>query len=310
MHRIKTWTDKIKIPRWIKFDNPLLSIRAAFRVMFLRLKRTFRADSSFYVHRGSTVKIDIFMPTLEKDAKVLPVCLKYAKKFIKHPIGNIYIISPRSAKQVRHIAKSFGCVWIDEESILPITKKDINYIHNGEDRAGWVFKMLLNLSADKVCKEKNILVLDSDTVFLRPQIFIYKGKPIFNESPLYHKPYFNMNIRLFGLRHPSSLSYITHYMLFNSEILKSLRSDIEKHNNSKRWYEAIINKIDTREGSGFADYEIYADYYLHRLKKSAVINYWLVKDSGISNYETLLKLKKTLSNKYGAVALHNYDRNE
>lgn len=299
----------LKLPRWFKTKQPIYTLRAATRILFYKTKRLLRLDSSFYMPIESDMKIDLFMPTLEKDAKVLDICLENAKIYIKHPIGNIYIVAPRNAKNVKKIADKHGCKFVDEDSILPIRKNEIRYVHNGEDRSGWIFKMLLNLSADKACKEKNILILDADTVFIRPTIFIYKNKPIYNESTLFHKPYFDTNQRIFELKHPSSLSYITHYQLFQSDILKQLRIDIEKYNN-KPWYEAIIDNLDTNEGSTFADYEIYADYYIHRLNKPAIVNYWVVKDSGINGYDEFLLIKNKLSKKYGAVALHNYDRNE
>jgi len=297
-----------KLPRWFKPNHPFLTVRSATKIFIYKLKRLFRKDTSFFMPQKSNVKIDIFMPSLEKDSKVLDVCLDHVRKYIKHPIGNIYIVAPNSAKNVKKIANKYGCILIDEENVLPIRKNAINYFHNGENRGGWVFKMLLNLYADQTCKESNFLILDADTVFIRPTIFVYKGRPIFNESPLFHKPYFDTNQKLFKLKHPTSLSYITHYQLFQADVLKKLRKDIEKYAGMP-WYEAIIDSLDTNEGSTFADYEIYADYYIHRLKKPAIINYWVVKDSGINGYNEFLSLEKKLSKKYGAVALHNYDRN-
>lgn len=303
--RVRRW---FILPRWIDLNRPLLTVRRCFRITYLKLRRVAHKDSSFDANGSSTVPIDVYMPVVEKDAAVLRESLASVRKMVRHPIKDIYLIAPHNARQIRKVADEYRCKYIDEATVLPLKKSSIKYVHNGENRGGWIFKMLLNLYADQVCTQEHILILDADTVFIRPQVFIVDQKPIFNESPLYHQPYFAANKRLMGLPHPSSLSYITHYMLMSSPVLEKLREAIEAANPNKTWYTAIVDNLDTREGSAFADYEIYADFYLHQLKLPAEINYWLVCDSSIANAKNLEDMTGKLNEKYGAIALHNYDR--
>lgn len=295
--------------QWHIQGKLVLSARRFIKFLYYKFRRTLRLDTSFYCPGESSVRIDVFMPTVEKDAPVLPYAIAGLKANVKHPISAIYIVAPKNAKEVRRIAEENGCIFVDEANVLPISKDSIDYVHDGENRGGWVFKMLLNLYADTICNEKNILILDADTVFIRPQIFIYKGKPIFNESPYYHKPYYEANMRLFGLGHPSSMSFITHYMMFNSDALVKLRSAIESYSKAP-WYSAIIGSIDTTESSGFADYEIYGDFYRNMLKNPSILNYWLVYDRQIAALGEVKETLATFTDRYGAVALHNYNRGQ
>lgn len=300
---------KLGVSKWYMPGHIGLSCKRLVSLVFLRVKRLIGLDYSFNAPNESNEAIDIFMPTVEKDAEMLDLSIKYAKKNIKHPIGTIYVVAPKSAKKVREVAKQNDCDYVDETTILPITKESIAYWHNGENRNGWIYKMLINLCADQVSSAENILVLDSDTVFIRPQVFIYKGRPLFNVSNEYHLPYYRANTKLLGLRHNGSRSYITHYMMFNRETLQQLRSDIERRWGGK-WYEAIISQLDRSEGSAFADYELYADYYIKSNMPKPIINYWSnisMEVDSIGQVEALIKDK---AHRFASLSLHNYKRND
>lgn len=310
-HKISSFKNKIKnilkLDSWYTKSNPMLSLRRLFYISYLSIKRKLHLDYSFYPPEESKVPIDVFMPTVEKDARMLNYAISGIKKNVKHPISNIYIVAPKNAIKVKEIARKNKCIFVDEASIIPLKKRDIKYVHEGENRGGWVFKMLLNLSADSICKEENILIVDSDTVFIRPQIFIYKGKPLFNLSSWYHQPYYDANRRLIGLEHTLSLSFITHYMLFNGSVLKELRKTIEQKSDNT-WYSAIVKNIDTKESSGFADYEIYGDFYKSRLKLPCILNRFSNESMNIVNFKEINTIIDEKSNKFSSVSMHNYER--
>jgi uncharacterized protein DUF6492 len=245
------------------------------------------------------------MPTLEKDADMLDIALQHARQYILHPIEKIYIIAPPTSKKLREIAKKHNCTFVDETSILGFDKEAIDYKVNNINRNGWIYKMLINLAADTVSKNRYILVLDADTCFIAPQIFLYKDRPLFNLSNEYHQPYFNATKRLLGIQHRLSRSFITHYMLLDAEVLKSLRSTIEAKWR-KPWHQAIINIIDKTETSGFADYETYGDYYMAMAKKKPILNYWSNESLTVDSFEDLAKIAESLRSSFRSISLHNY----
>lgn len=292
---------------WYIKGHRWLSARRFFYYFFLKLKRKLHLDKAFYPPSKSNVPIDIFIPAIDKDADMLQLAIAGARKNIMHPIKNIYIASPGTSTRLKQLAKKNKCIFVPEESVLPFKKEKINYIHNGENRNGWIYQMLLNLSSDTVCSQENILILNADTVFVAPQIFIYKDKPLFNLSDEYHPPYFAANKRLLGLKHKVPRSYITHYMMFSASVLKKFRQELEAKYKIA-WYDAIINNIDKSQSSGFADFEVYGDYYREGLGKPCILNYWSNISLGISHLGNVDQLLEAYRERYRSVSLHNYNR--
>lgn len=295
------------VSHWYLRGHRWLSCRRLASYCFYKAKRLLHQDISFYAPSQSDQPIDVYMPTIEKDAKMLGHALDGIRRQVVNPVKDIYVVAPRSATKVQEIAKKHHCKFIDESSILPFDKNSINYVHNGENRNGWIYKMLLNLYADKTCKQRYILILDSDTVFIRPQVFIYKGKPLFNLSDEYHRPYFEANKKILGLEHKLTRSFITHYMLFDAEVLKKLRTSLEEKWH-KPWHRAITDNIDKSIGSSFADYEIYGDYFTEHLKLPCIYNYWNNVSLGIDDFKDFSELAKKSRRRYGSISLHNYER--
>jgi hypothetical protein len=285
--------------------KPMLSARRIIYFCYLYAKRLLKLDVSFYPPEVSNLTIDIFMPVIEKDAQMLPLSLDGIRSYIKHPINKIFIVGPDSAV-LKRIAQEKNCQFIDESTILPIKKADLGYKPNGVNRSGWLFKQLINLYSDTVFESDYALILDADTVFIGPQIFMYHNKQLLNLSDEYHQPYFEINRKLLGKPHQSSHSFITHYMFVHKPVLQQLRNAIEKYAGTK-WYEAILKNLDRDENSGFADYEIYGDFLVNRYPGQQIFNYWSNLSMQINRFSTFGELQKKLHNKYRSISLHNYE---
>ena len=161
----------------------------------LYLKKYIKAKTLFYFSKcfseTKQYHIDVVIPTTTKDihklSKVIP-----SFSNIQHYIDNIYIISPKS-EYVLNFCKENNLIFINEDTVLPITLKDINYSPNGVSRSGWIFQQLLKLNIDTFCKNEHILVADSDTVFQRKQYFIKNDKIVFDVG-LYKLTYGHIGI--------------------------------------------------------------------------------------------------------------------
>lgn len=292
---------------WYLEGRPWLTVKRFINLIYLQAKRRFGYDYSFTIPADSSVPIDIFMPTLEKDAEVLQKAIDYARQNILHPITNIYIVGSGKSELLKSIAKKKGCIFVDETSILSIAKKDVNYTWHGYNKNGWIFKMLLNLSADSVCTERHILVVDSDTLFIAPQIFLYKNRPLFNLSDEYHQPYFDANANIVGVTHRICRSFITHYMLFDAEVLKDLRARIAERWNEP-WDQAVINHLDRSTAMAFADYECYGDFYLATRPGKYYLNYWSNVSHQIDQFEHLEEWasREKAANMHRSLSFHTY----
>lgn len=253
----------------------------------------------------SPVKIDVIIPAHEKDSDVLPYVIDAVRKNVNHPIGNIVIVSYNAGK-IQTVCKEKRCKFVNEDTVLPVTKDEIKYIVNGFDRSGWLFQQLLKLGGDHLSSQEHYLILDADTVFINPKIFEYKGKFIFDCSDEYHKPYFNTYEKLLGTRAKCPLSFVSHTMLIEKAKLENLRKEIENKHKTV-WYEAIINNIDKTEVSGFSEYETYGNYVFSHYPKEIILEYWYnlsLKRSEVRNIESL---KKRFSNKYKSLSFQSYN---
>lgn len=206
----------------------------------------------------SEVPIDIMIPIVEKDLCMLVHTVTFARRNVMHPICNIYVVAPPSQKIIA-IAKKLGCCFVDESKVLPIQCRDVVYFPLGSDRRGWLFQQFLKLNCDEICSSEHVLVIDADTLVVRPQIFVYKNRTIFNCADEYHLPYRLMHKRLLGEDALSPFSFVSHTTLFEKSKLRHFKQHIEEKQ-GKRWFQAIMDLIDQRESSGFAENESYPQF--------------------------------------------------
>jgi FkbM family methyltransferase len=212
---------------------------------------------------------DVVIPVGPNDISVLEKQIEYTKKNI---IGyrNIYLICFDPTIYIE------GCITINE-NIFPFTLESVSTIlgkaeDNGWriERNGWYLQQLLKLYAGKVIPGilERYLVIDSDTFFLKPTIFIENNKCLYNYSNEYHTPYFrHMNLLYDGLEKVDrSKSGICHHMIFETKYINELINIIEeKHNN--KFYNIFLKLVletnnEVKNTNCASEYEIYFNYML------------------------------------------------
>lgn len=291
---------------WYYLEHPILLLKNKLIVLSLIVKKNLGKDINFKSDIKSDIPIDIVICAIEKDYDVLVHVIDSIRQYIKHPLGSIYIISPLS-ERIETICKQKDCMLLDENKVLPITKKDINYTVGNVDRSGWLFQQLLKWGADKFVYNEYFLVTEADTVFCRPRVFINNKKIIFPVSSyLCHIPYFRIIYRLIGLRVLPIINLTSHHALYNKTILHKLKGDIEKYCKVK-WYEAIIDRIDKNEGSSVSDYESYAQYVLSKYPNSCELEYWYNLHFGRKRLHNIKNLIKRFGKNYKSISFHSYN---
>lgn len=207
---------------------------------------------------NSGPSIDILIPAIEKDLATLPHVIDGLRRYVRHPISNIYIVSPNSSR-IRSLCSRKGCVFVNETTVLPFTKKDIHYSSSRWNRSGWLYQQLLKMNGDHICRESFFLVIDADTVLIQPHRFRSGGKSIFYCRNWSQPEYFRTYRKLLGTAAPSPKSFVTHYMLFEKAKLAGLKRKIEARHGVP-WDAAILRSIDKRKQFGFSEFETYANY--------------------------------------------------
>lgn len=285
--------------------HPLILFKNRVIVTELWLKRIFKRDINFDDTIHSEIPIDIIITAADKDYDVLIYAIDSIRKNVKHPIGNIMIISPKSELIIKLCEKE-QCNFIDEDTVLPITKKDINYTVAGENRSGWLFQQLLKWSGDKYAKNDYFLIADADTIFCRSQVFAYKEKIILSVNDrLCHIPYFEAYKKLLGIEIKPLLNFTSHHLLFNRTVIFELKQKIEEHCKAE-WYKAIINSININEGSCISDYETYGQFVLSNYPNEYILEHWFNLSLSRSMLWRIQKILKENYKKYKTISFHSY----
>lgn len=256
------------------------------------------------IKEKSNVSLDVLIPVIEKDLDILRHVIKGVQENLMHPINDILIISPMS-NIIKRICANYDCKWVCEDEVLPLVRSEINIQANGLDRSGWLFQQFIKLSVDKISDQNYFLVMDSDTVLIRPQIFIDNDKEIFNWSLEYWKPYFTTFQKLTGEKQKAPFSFVTHHMLLERNKLNSFKRLIE-NKSGKPFYNAIIDNIDLSKSSFFSEYESYGNYVYNNFRRSIKFYFWFNKSIQRNKIDEINNLKLLYKNSYKSLSFHSY----
>jgi hypothetical protein len=254
---------------------------------------------------SSPTKIDVIIPVVEKDMDVLPYAIDGVRKNLKHPIGRIIIIAP-NVQRIKRLCVDNRCEFVQEDSILPITKRDIDYIVDGQDRSGWLFQQFLKWSGDLLSSQEYYLVLDADTVLIRPQIFEINGRVVLLHSDEHHQPYFDLYKKLLGVDAPTALSFTSHHLLYQRCRIAELKRQIEQRHQGVPWYKVLLETIDRSEMSAISEYEIYGQWMLQNHGDEVIREYWFNLALNRAELRRFDKLVQELSQRYRSISFHSY----
>lgn len=202
--------------------------------------------------------IDVLIPAAVKDLGTLPHAIDGVRRMVRHPIGTIWVVSPDNPR-IRALCARKGCRFVNERRIEPIPKRRIRYRSKRWERSGWLYQQLLKLSGDRIVRRRRFLVLDADTVLIRPHRFRIGGRTVFYCRRWSRPEYFRTYRKLTGLRRRAKVSFVAHYMLFDRLRLARLKRLIEARH-GKPWHRAILDSIDRKRNFGFSEYETYGHF--------------------------------------------------
>jgi hypothetical protein len=257
--------------------------------------------------------IDVVIPSTPKDLEVLDACVEGIIANCAR-IRDVYVVSKT---QLTPSAR-----WFDE-ALYPFSKKDVAYhlakkdpiladkILNEEfSRVGWYYQQLLKLYAPFAIPNisSNVLVLDSDTVFLKPVSFLNEENAgLYDPSSEYWMPYFYFSERLLpGFRrlYPQ-YSGISHHMLFQRPVLEDLFACIEEIHEMPFW-QAFCAMVDVNQlspfSSGASEYELYFNFVFHRTDQVEIRRLRRI------DIPSLNKVAECIQNGYDYYSCHDWMR--
>ncbi|MFA6158118.1 MAG: DUF6492 family protein [Candidatus Paceibacterota bacterium] len=271
----------------------------------LRLKKLFRVDFKVYPDAADReIEIDLVIPTISKDVALLEEMIAGAKKNILHRIRRVFIVS-RDDNVLPAFCEKHGYSFVEERSVMGYGKERTAYKVNGVDRSGWMFQQILKLSSESFVGTKNYLIIDSDTVLIKPHSFIENGKFIFAQNEEWHEPYFRTFKKLFGYEAPTSLSYTSHMMIFNTDKLRMMKAELERRNGSS-WDAVYMSTASESEMSCISDYDTYANWVLHNFPDEVGNRAFYNKGLSRDRFSSLEQLTSKYGRRYNSLSFHSY----
>lgn len=257
--------------------------------------------------------IDVVIPSTEKDLLTLE---KSIEGILANGLGVRRVIVV-SKKQLSTAAE-----WFDEAS-YPFSKADValflcggdeqkarEFIKAPNSRLGWYYQQLLKFYAPFVIPgiSSNVLVLDSDTIFLNPVTFINEnGAGLYNPGIEYHSPYFDHARKLVPSfeRRFQKHSGITHHMVFQRPVLEELFKIVEEKHRQEFW-KAFCGCVDPNylgpDRAGASEYEIYFNYLFTHTKQARI------RKLQWANINSLDKLEHYRRAGYHYISCHEWAR--
>ena len=148
--------------------------------------------------------------------------------------------------------------------------------HGKLDRNGWYLQQLLKLYAGNIIHGilERYLVIDADTLFLRPTLFIENNKCLYNFGTEYYSQYFEHMLQLDKnlIKVDKNKSGICNHMIFETKYINELISTIE-HTHNDDFFNIFLQFVskDHINGAGASEYEIYFNYMLKNHKDKIII---------------------------------------
>lgn len=239
---------------------------------------------------ASVEAIDVVIPIVAKDLRILPLCLEGVRRQVQHPIQDIYIVAPVQ-QEIVQFCDEHGLRFVDECSVLGFGPKDLNLLVQQQDgrvldRSGWLFQQFIKLSG-KVGTCRHYLCIDADHVLIRPHTFLTDdGRTVFYMSYEEHQPYYDNIRQLLPDLSLDRLSYVDHKMLFDKHQLEALHKALSQRS-GKSWTDTITESYDRHCFSGFSEFELYGNFVTNKVQRP-----WLQKRlpySRMADYDTLCR---------------------
>ena len=238
--------------------------------------------------QSSTESIDVVIPFVGKDLRILPLCLEGVYHCVAHPIQQIYIVAPAQDEIVR-FCEEHELQFVDEREVLGFGPKDLNLqIRNADgfqsNRSGWLFQQFIKLSG-KVGTCQYYLCIDADHVLIRPHVFLTQdNKTVFYMSYEEHQPYYDNIHRLLPDLVLDKLSYVDHKMLFDKQQVERLHQALTQ-GTGLSWTDVVLKSYDRSCSAGFSEFELYGNFVVDKVQRP-----WFQKRlpyKKMADYETL-----------------------
>jgi len=242
--------------------------------------------------------IDIIIPAADKDFDILPLCVESLRVNMGDAAGKILLVSPEDAGAEK-LAGRLGCEYVPENDYLPVRPSELRC-------NGWVLQQLIKFDGHRHATGDRYLAMDADTVFVRPQRFVDRKRSVLKYSDQYELLYNPALRELLRSEKRFPVSFVTHHMVFDCEIVRDLLNGLEAAF-GRPWYEVIAFELDHSRSISFSEYELYGNWAVNRFRNRVLLRYWFGLDLGRHDFSSSLEeLTSLYGKRYGSLSFHHY----
>ncbi len=83
----------------------------------------------------SDLRLDVVIPVAATDTDVLPLTVAGLRRNLAHPLGRIIVVTVAGSEADR-VATDLGCDVIDEDTVVPVRRSNLDYRVEPWDRSG------------------------------------------------------------------------------------------------------------------------------------------------------------------------------
>lgn len=259
------------------------------------------------LRRSATVPgpspITVVIAVGPKDADIVDLTVQGVSRNLLDPVDVLMLVAPEAIfEQLRERFPSAAVVR-DQEVLGRSLWNELRDLPT-RNHPGWLIQQFVKLRAAERAETKFTLLIDADTVLVRPQSFFHKERPTMLCGDGYHVSYFIFLECLLGKRlKPRLHSCVTHHMLFESVVLRDLLDELGQ--GSAGWERALLEALRGGCPGMLSEYEMYGHWALSSVGKVRR-EYWRNRAVQRGSPYDIRRLEALYGNRFRSVSLHHY----
>ena len=216
--------------------------------------------------------IDAVVPCANKDMPTLSLVIASIRLGSDNPVDRIVVVVP--GELVSQLAANLdGCEVVAEEDLLDGAMRSLIRSSVPEHRRGWVTQQLAKFEGVTSSSRDGVLVVDADTVLLRPRTWLAGSRQLLVPVHEFHSPYEEHFQRVFGQEGcQATVSWGAHHQLMRPSIVKAMFgvTKPEQSQGLREWVQAA----DFSQDSALSEYHSYGRWVETRASSDYALGRW------------------------------------
>jgi hypothetical protein len=255
-------------------------------------------------------EIELIVNSVRKDFCNLHFVINYAILNSLNRISCVTIAVPKDqvieCQNLIHDNKHKNIIKVISEDSIINSQFRNKILENFPNLYGWILQQFLTLESVLNSKAKGVLQVNSDTILLRPTLWLdHTGTQPILVSTEFHPPYYILLNKINQKFPINPDSHVTHHMLFQPALLRKIL-EYSNINSISDLLEYVINYCDRKQNSPMCiEFELYALGMLTYFPSNVEISKFGNVSFDLKSNSTMKKINK-LSKKYNSISSHHY----